>query len=196
MPDPSAGATPVVEGATPSQTPEAPAPATPQTDPPPATDEDALGDAGKRALTAERSRASAAERERDELRKQLDEITNANRSEAEKAIDKARKEGAAEALVIADAKVRRAEVRTALLAAGVNPGLLDLAARADVFAELKVSDAGEVEGLTNAIKAFKESTPDLFPTQRPPDYGGGPRGSAANAGVDMNRLIREKAGRA
>ena len=43
-----------------------------------------LGEPGKKALQAERENRKAAERERDELRAQLDKIARANESEAER----------------------------------------------------------------------------------------------------------------
>jgi flagellar biosynthesis/type III secretory pathway protein FliH len=198
MPDTtSAGATPVAGGATPPQTPAQPAPATAQPATSSATDDEPLGAAGIRALDSERQRAKVAERERDELKQKIEELQNATRTDAEKALAQARKEGAAEALAKADARVRRAEVRTALAAAGVNPALLDLAAKADLFAALKVNEEGEVEGLTAAVESFKRSTPDLFRAAgRTPGFDGGPRGDAPSPGTDMNRLIRQAAGRA
>lgn len=198
----SAGATPVVGGATPSQTPAQPAPTTPVTATPPATGDDdaALGEGGKRAIKAERDRASAAEKERDQFRTRLEELENASKSEHEKAVAQAKREGAAEVATRYEAAIRRSEVRAALTAAGVPSSLVDLASRADGFASLKVNDEGRVSGLDDAVKAFKDATPDLFgkagPVARPADFGGGPRSAAATGGGDMNSLIRRAAGRA
>jgi len=82
----------------PDEPPALPAPPpAPPADPPP----DVLGDAGKRALDAERAARSSAERaardaasERDALKTRLDEFENANKSETERAIAAARKEAA------------------------------------------------------------------------------------------------------
>jgi len=188
---------PAVGGATPPQTPAPEAPVLPQA--PLATSDDypeGLGDAGKRAIDrmkAEREaaldRAKVAERERDELK-------SATQTETEKAISQAKKDGAAEVTTKWSAQVRRSEVRSALTAAGVNPALVDLALRADVFEALKVSDDGEVIGLGAAVEALKKATPDLFRATpgHTADYGGGPRGAPPSAAGDMNAAIRKAAG--
>lgn len=197
-----AGAMPVVGGATPPQTPAQPATVTtPAANGAPATgDDELLGEAGRRALQAERIRASAAERERDDFRRRFEELENSSKSDHEKAIAQAKKEGAAEVLGRIQGQVRRSEVKAALSSAGLSGSMLDLASRADEFVDLKVSDDGTVDGLAAAVEAFKKATPELFKVQptgnRTPDFGGGPRGTPAGAGVDMNSLIRRAAGRA
>jgi len=198
----SAGAMPVEGGATPSQTPAQPAaPTAPAAPAAPATgDPDDLGEGGKRALKAERDARSAAERERDELKTRLEELENSSKTDHEKAIAQAKKDGATEALSKVQVQVRRSEVRAALSAAGVSGAMLDLAAKADEFAALKVTDEGVVQGLDQAIADFKKAMPDLFKAQpaggRTPDFGGGPRGTPAGAGTDLNTFIRRQAGRA
>lgn len=195
----SAGATPVVGGATPPQTPAQPAPGSTTAAPASATgDDDALGDAGKRALKAERDRAVTAEKSRDELAKRLEDLENASRSDHERALLQAKKEGASEVATRYEAALRRSEVRAALSAAGVSAGVLDLATRADEFTSLKVNDEGAVVGLDGAVEAFRKAMPDLFTTRSPrgTDFGGGPRGAPATGGMDMNTMIRRAAGRA
>jgi hypothetical protein len=187
--DTPAGATPVVAGATPVQTP-APAP----------TGEEPLGAAGLRALQEERKRADAAEKAAKAATEELDKLRTAGQSEQEKAIAKARREGAEEVLAKAQSQVRVSEVRTALLAAGLQPGLLGYVAKGDEFANLKVTEDGDVVGLDEAVKALKQGNPALFattpqPNGGKPDFGGGPRGGAATADADMNTLIRQAAGR-
>lgn len=158
----TAGATPVVDGATPSQTtPVSPA-AAPAAPPPATGDADALGDPGKKALDAERKRAEDAEKATKALQKRLDELDAANKTDSEKAIDAARKEGETNATSRWQAQVRRSEVRAALAAAGINAGVLDLAIKADDFAELDVSETGDVAGLAAAVDAFKKAKPSLF----------------------------------
>jgi len=201
MPDnASAGATPAVPGATPGQTPAQPAPATPAVPAAPATgDEDGLGDAGKRALRSERELRAAAERERDDFRKRLEELENASKSDHEKALAQAKRDGAAEVADRYQAAIRRSEVRAALVAAGAPASVVDLAARADQFSSLKVTDDGEVTGLAEAVEAFRKAMPDLFAKPAAPrgaDFGGGPRGAPIGGGTDMNTLIRRAAGRA
>lgn len=180
--DQSAGATPVVEGATPSQTPPAtPAattPAEPQQEPAKGS-EDALGDAGKKALSDERAAKKAAERERDALKTRVEELENATKSDTDKAIAAARKEGEQAATDKWSGFIRAARVETALSAAGAIDSAV--AAQAREFAALKVNaDSGDVEGLSEAVEAFKQAHPTLFGApqlQRPPtgDFGGGNR---------------------
>lgn len=201
MPDNTpAGATPAVPGATPGQTPAQPAPATPAAAPTSATDDDdALGDAGKRALRAEREARAAAVKEATDLRTRLEELENASKSDHEKALAQAKREGAAEVADRYHAAIRRSEVRAALVGAGVSPSVLDLAVRADQFSGLKVTDDGEVAGLTEAVEAFRKTMPDLFAKPTAPrgaDFGGGHRGTPVTGGQDMNTLIRRAAGRA
>ncbi len=193
---------PVAGGATPPQTPAQPAaPTSGGTGTPATGDPDGLGDAGKQALKAEREARATAERDRNEFKRQLEELQNASKSDQEKAIIAARKEGAAEVLGKYEAAVRRSEVRAALSGAGISTSLLDLAVNAAEFSSLKVTDGGDVEGLAEAVAAFKKAKPDLFAKATAgngaaPDFGGGPRGTAAGGGSDVNSLIRRAAGRA
>ncbi len=77
------------------------------------TGEHELGDAGKRALVAERERAAAAERAAAELQRKLDALTEATASEAEKAVIKARKEGEQAATAKFVTKLAESAVRSA-----------------------------------------------------------------------------------
>jgi hypothetical protein len=177
----TAGAMPAVADATSTQTtPVSPAadptaaPATPATG-----DSDALGDAGKRALEAERTARKTAEKAAAEATKRVEELENATKTDTEKAIAEAKKEGNLEATTKLTASIRRSEVKAALTAAGVNAALLDLAIRADEFAALEVDADGEVRGLDTAVDAFRKSHPDVF--KAPVQVGssdGGTRGTA------------------
>jgi hypothetical protein len=195
----AAGATPVVGGATPPQTPAQPAATTPQA-PGSATDyPDGMGDPGKRALDAMKAERDAARREAADARRKADELENAGKSEHERAVAEAKKAGELEASSKYGSLVRRSEVKAALLSAGVDPTLIEIASRADQFASLKVSDSGEVDGLDAAVDAFRKATPSLFARQQPRstgDAGLGPRGSSSASSPDMNTLIRRAAGRA
>jgi hypothetical protein len=109
--------------------------------------------------------------------KELESLKAAGLSESEKAIANAKKEGAAEVTTRWSSQVRRSEVKAALTSEGINPNLLDLAILADAFSGLKVTDEGEVEGLADAIKAFKAAKPDLFTRPAVPGTAdGGTRG--------------------
>ena len=184
MPDTqSAGATPAADGATPSQKPAQPATGTQpeQTQQPAMGADDQLGDAGKRAIAEERAAKKAAEKERDQLRSRIDELENATRSDTEKAVAQARKEGAAEVEQRYQARIRSSEVKVALAAAGMADP--DPVLGASEFAALKVTDAG-VEGLTEAVEEFKTAHPSLFTPSRPMGSAdGGARGTPAGADV-------------
>lgn len=164
-----------------------------------ASQADVGGDKGQpESISLEEARKLRSEA--NSLRKRLRELEEAKTkadaetlSETEQAIVKARKEGATEALEGANARIRRAEVKAALMAAGVNPALLDLASKADEFAELAVTDEGEVQGVADVVAAFKKATPDLFRPAAKPDFGGGPRGQTPASAPSMNELLRAAA---
>ena len=85
-----------------------------------------------------------------------------------------------------NAQVRRAEVKAALTAAGINASVLDLATKGDEFAALTVSDVGDVEGLSEAVAAFKASQPDLFKVAVAAGTAdGGTRGGGKTIGRDQ-----------
>ena len=151
-----------------------------------ATDEAQLGEGGKRAIAAERAKVKAAEDRAKAAEKERDDLKLATASDSEKAIAAAKKAGADEVLTRVHAQVRRSEVKAALSAAGINASVLDLAAKADEFAALKVDDEGEVEGLADAIKDFKKARADLF--TKPGSSGtadGGTRGSGEEPAKDL-----------
>lgn len=181
-PTDAAGATPAAGGATPPQTPPAPpaaaAPPTPPATPPPATGDDGLGDAGKRALDAIRAEKKLAEDRAKAAETELEKFRNASKSDAEKAIDEAKKAGAAEVTERLHARVRRAEVKVALTAAGATPSLIEDLANAAEFGALKVDDQDQVVGLDEAIKAHKARVPDAYRASAQPwTADGGVRGS-------------------
>src|SRR4051812_25918881 len=122
------GATPATTDATSNTTTTPASAATPA----PATGDDAqLGDAGKRAIQAERARAEAAEERAKIAEKERDALRTASMTDQEKAIADARKAGETDATTRAHTFVRRAEVRRALGAAGASD--VDLAALAPEF---------------------------------------------------------------
>lgn len=187
--DQSAGATPAAGGATPPQTqPASPAPTTPPAPPtPPATgDGDGMGDAGQRALAAERAAVKAEKKRADDAVKALEALQLASASDAEKAIAQAKKDGAAEITAKWSAQIRRSEVKAALTAAGINASILDLAVNAAEFAALAVTDDGELDGLTAAIDAFKKAKPDLFKAPvAPGSADGGNSGNGKTITLDQ-----------
>jgi hypothetical protein len=176
--DQSAGAMPVVPGATPGQI------AAPAADPAvaaPATGDDGLADGGKRALDAERAQRREAEKRAKAATDELEALRASQLSEHEKAIALARKEALAEAMTKAHAMVRRAEVRRALASAGIVADSLELAAAAREFATLDVDDDGQVVELDKAVGAFRSAHPSLFAAARPAagNFDGGSGGASA-----------------
>ena len=176
-----AGAMPVVPDATSGQSAQA------QSDPPPATGSDEpLGDAGKGALQAERKAARDAIKRAEAAERELEALRTASQSEQEKAIAAARKEGATEAASKADARVRRSEVRRVLSAAGCVD--VDIAAMASDFADLAVTEDGDVADLDKAVSSFKAAHPSLFGTRRP--TGSADAGSTTAAGAPQTTFSR------
>lgn len=156
--DTTTGATPGI-GATPVQAgPEITAPA----EPTPATGEDDLGEAGKKVLRETRSAARDATARAEAAEKELADLRSATQTDHEKALAQARSEAAAEVTERMTPMLRAIRVESALVTAGVDPTLIDLAARADEFSVLKVNDKGEVEGVTEAVAALKKTRPSLF----------------------------------
>ena len=102
----------------------------PQNDPAletPATDD--LGDAGKKALDAERARAKEADKRAKALEKQIEELKAASLSESEKAVAEAYSKGKAEGTTAGAVRLARAELTAAAATAGV-----------DLSADLEVID--------------------------------------------------------
>ena len=187
-----AGATPAAEGATPSQSqPAQPAPGTsPQQQPAPATGTDEpLGEAGLRALAAERKRADDAEKAVKAAQTRVEELENATASDQEKAVNAARKEGETEERKRSDTIIRGLRIEGALRDAGcMKPGL---AARSSEFEALKVADDGSIDGLDGAVTTFKAANPELFPPTKPSggvDQGARGTPAAADTGPGLARL--------
>lgn len=124
--------------------------------------------------------------------KRLAEIEEANKSEIEKAVEAARKEGATEALKVANSRLVSAEARAlAAEAQFQDPGdavrLLDLS-------DVTVADDGTVdtEGIKTALAELAKTKPYLIRDsgpKPPPTFGGGPRKTEApDPGPGVNRL--------
>lgn len=182
--------------------PDAPAAGDPPDDP--TTDPPELGDAGKKAIQAERARAAEAEKASKAAQRQLkavqDELAQlraAGLSDTDKAIEKAKTEARAEAekelLAKANTRLVRAEIRAAAT------GTLDpeLAVKLLDPAEFDVDDDGEVDrkAISRAIKGLIETHPNLASARTPGSADGGARGTAPS-GADMNQMLRRAAGRA
>lgn len=114
-------------------------------DPDPAAD---LGDAGKKALDAERAERKKAERRAKDLDAELVKFREASMSEQEKAVEAARREARAEALQSVNQRLVAAEVRAAAGGRLADP---EDAVRFLDLEQFPVSDDGEID--TRAIAA-------------------------------------------
>lgn len=174
-------------------TTDAPADEAPPEEPTAApAEDDGLGDAGKKALAAERAAAKAAEKRAKALEAELEKLRLANASAEEKAVAAARAEGRTEALTAANARLVRAEVKAA--AAGVlnDP---DDAVNLLNLDEFEVDEDGEVDAkaIKAAVQRLADAKPYLAAGAKPAALPGG--GATPSQGFSMDDLIRRKAGR-
>jgi len=176
-----------------------------QTQQQPATGEqtqsdDTLGPAGVKALEEFKRRArenEAKAKRADQLEAELEKIRDANRSESEKAVERARREATdaarKEVLGQANRRILTAEIRAA--AGGRLADPLDAVRMLDVDA-FSVNDNGEVDSaaITKALDALLEAKPYLGAgTKRfEGSADAGPRGAAdesANVTAGLGRLV-------
>ncbi len=174
--------------------PETPPPADP---PAPPADPEGLGDAGKRALTAERAARAAAERDAKAVRDELEALKAERMTESERALADARKEGRDEAMAVANKRLVAAEVKSAATGKLVDPSIADRLLDVSTFT---VDESGNVDSkaITSAIDALLAEKPYLAATAgRTPAMGsgdGGPQGNppAGQLGkADLDKLLRE-----
>lgn len=183
-----AGATPAADGATPTQTtPVSPAPdPTPATTPPATGDTDALGEAGKKAIAAERKAAREAQDALRAAQTELETLKAAGLSESEKAIKEATNAATAAERAKWQTSIRAVRVEAALRVAGAtNETLLDLALRSDLISALTVDEAGKVTDLDKAVEQLKKDIPEMF---TPAGAGGPTRGAQPGAPVQAKDL--------
>ena len=143
--------------------PEAPEAAAPVTEPPAPADD--LGEAGKKALAAERAAKRAAEKRAADLEAKVKEFEDASKSEAEKAA--ARAEAAEKALAEVTAKALRLEVAAEV---GVPADLVEFLTGGDT--ESLRAQAEKLMAATAASKAPRAPQPD-------PSQGAKPGGSVS-----------------
>lgn len=183
---------PVISGGDGDPPPDDP----PDDESPPPDDPPDLGDAGKKALDAERTRAKAAEKakkaaekELADARKRLADIDASSKSDHEKAIEKAKAEAVEtvgkEATAKANARILRAEIKAAAAGKLADPAdalrLLDL----DDF---EVDDDGDVDAkaISKAIADLVKSKPYL--AAKANGHGSADNGSRTGAG-DNNQSL-------
>jgi flagellar biosynthesis/type III secretory pathway protein FliH len=137
----------------------------PQVEPEPApAPADDLGDAGKRALDAERKARADAEKQAKALEKRLAEIEAQNMTDTERAIAEARAEGAREAQTKIADRLVRAEIRIAAAGKVAPEAINDLPALMGELAQF-ADEAGEIDTdrITAAIADLVASRPFLAP---------------------------------
>lgn len=128
------------------------------------TKDDNLGPAGEQALDAFKKRARDAEARVKAQESELEKLRDAQRSESEKAVEKARKEATeqarSEVLAAANRRILTAEVRAA--AGGRLADPLDAVRLLDVDA-FSVNEDGEVDtkAITKAIDGLLDAKPYL-----------------------------------
>lgn len=147
-------------------------------------DDSTLGDAGKRALKAERDKVRDLRRQLRELRQQQSTRTD-DKGDGSKDDAAARAAAIERARELAKPMIVRSEARSKLAEAGVigDPAralrLLDLS-EVDVTYNAKTGDVDEIDGLDDEIEKLTEDYPELFKTKR----GGGGRIDGADRRTD------------
>lgn len=162
-----------------------------------------LGDAGKKALDAERRRARDAEKRAKDAEAQLAEVRSAQMSDHEKAIADARAEGAAEAAQKANARLFAAEARALAHGHLADPDLFtdpEVARRLLGFADaLPVDDGGEIdaEAISAAIDDLLEKRPSLKASATRPTGSAdqGARSNGATRAKTLTEALAAKYGR-
>lgn len=161
--------------------------AKPEENQPPADREDSppaeLGDAGKRALDAERSRAKTAEARAKELETELEEFRRSQMSEQEKAIDEARTAARAEALTEVGSKLAHAEFRAAAAGKLDDDQLGVLIDNLDLSKFLTEDGEVDREKVSTVVAGIgsKADTPSV-------DLGQGSRGGEVAVEMDPRKL--------
>jgi hypothetical protein len=193
----NAGATPAVEGATPSQQP--PADGSPANGTQPATGategDEALGEGGKSALEKERAAAREATKRAEKAERDLKVLQDASLSEQErrdKRLSELEGEKTAWETERQDWQTREAVTVTALRLGYADPAdaysLIDRSA-------LEFDDNGKPRNVDKLLSDLIAAKPYLAGSSRPGgSFDGGPRGAPAT-GVNMNDMLRRAAGR-
>lgn len=152
--------------------------------------DDGLGDAGKRAIEAERQARRQAERRISEMEKELARIRESGMSEQEKAVEQAKREAKAEAQKAFNTRLVQAEVRAAAAGKLADP---EDAIRFIDLTKFDVDDEGKVDNkaITKEITDLVKARPYLAASATRPtgDADQGARGGSAG-GDDMNAIFR------
>lgn len=179
--------------------------AAPDTQPPAGDAEPQAGDAvGEDTSQPESISLDEARKLRSEasaLRRRLKafEDAEAQRKDADKTVEERaadRIKGLEDELAAERTARRTMAVQVSSLASARKLGFKDpeLAARLIGASDVEFADDGSPKNVEKLLGDIAKEYPNLL--NGTPDYGGGPRGPApASGGTDMNRFIRQKAGR-
>lgn len=151
---------------------------------------DDLGDAGKKALEAERNRAKTAERELKAAQRALEAERAKGLTEAERAIAEAERNGYTRASQEAGKRLARAEIRAAAATKGLD--VTEILEDLDLSRFVDENGEPDDKAITKAIGKWAAIAPAS--TRPRGDVDQGTRG--APAGADMNTWIRQAVGRA
>lgn len=173
----------------PDEPPATPPPAAPPATPPPEPD---LGDAGKRALDAERDARRQAEKAAKDAQTELEKLRSASMSDQEKAVAAAKAEGRDEALKTANERLVRAEVKAAAAGKLADPGDA-LGLLGDLSAFIDKSGDVDTKAITSAIDELVKAKPYLSAKPGNGSGEGGPRGGNANGEPSMDDWLRSQA---
>lgn len=163
-----------------------PAPAAPSDQQQPATGDEPLGEPGKKALEAERTRAVEAEKRAKQLERELEQHRQASMSEAEKAVAEAEKRGEQKATQQWSQRLVRSDFIAA--ASRRNAEFDASAVLDDLNLDRFIGDDGEPNPKAIAA-AVERLVPEPSGSPRPPSFDGGAR-TTAPASTGMNGLIR------
>jgi hypothetical protein len=168
----------------PAPTPDAP----PAPQDPPAPDD--LGDAGKKALEAERAARKKAEQEHKAAQKELERLRTAQMNDTEKAIAEAEARGRTAASTMFGQRLAGAEFVAA--AARRNPGFDASAVLDDLNLAKYVSEDGEPDGKGIAA-AVERLVPAQAGSTRPAgDVGQGVRDSTPPRAASLDEAIQRR----
>jgi hypothetical protein len=165
------------------------APAATTTAAAPATGEAELGEAGKKAIAAERKAAKEATDRAKALEDELTALKAAGLSDSEKAIKAAEHTATAAERAKWQSAIREVRAESALRVAGAtNDRLLELALRSPSIVDLKVDDSGKVIDLDKAVEQLKKDIPEMFAAA---GTAGGPTRGVQTAPAGQAKTLEE-----
>lgn len=167
----------MAEPDTPDPEPDPEPPPEPDPEPDPEPPDEQLGEGGRRALSNERSARKAAEARARKAEQAAERLRQQGLSDQERAVEDAKKTGAAEASAKYAASILAAEVKAAAASRVAPEAIDDLHRILDLDPTELVGDDGKVDTdrLTSAIDEAVKSRPYLAPSnggaQPDPDQG-------------------------